>query len=75
MAARPVEHRQALASQGDLRPMAGNREAIDDLKGIRAGRAAFYSRAEFRLDTSTAPLAPSFEALRKIVRKALKLPG
>ena len=58
---------------GDLRPMAGNREAMDDLKGILAGRAAFYSKAEFRLDTSAAPLQPTFEALRVLSRKALGL--
>jgi XRE family aerobic/anaerobic benzoate catabolism transcriptional regulator len=39
-----------------------------------AGRAAFYSRAEFHLNTSTQALRPTFEALRKIVRDALQLP-
>jgi XRE family aerobic/anaerobic benzoate catabolism transcriptional regulator len=34
--------------------MAASREAMEDLKGILAGRAAFYSKAEFRLDTSAA---------------------
>ena len=61
--------------QGDLRPMAASREAMEDLKGILAGRAAFYSKAEFHLDTSAQPLEPSFAALRTIVRTALALPG
>ena len=43
-------------AQGDLRPMAASKEAMEDLKGILAGRAAFYSKAEFRLDTSAQPL-------------------
>jgi len=71
----PEDHMKRVAAQGDMRPMAGNREAMDDLKGILAGRAAFYSKAEFRLDTSAAPLEPTFIALRRLVRDALGLPG
>ena len=70
----PQDHMQRVTAQGDLRPMAGNREAMDDLKGILAGRAAFYSKAEFRLDTSAAALEPTFVALREMVRRALDLP-
>jgi XRE family aerobic/anaerobic benzoate catabolism transcriptional regulator len=60
-------------AQGDLRPIAASAEAMDDLRRILAGRAAFYSKAEFRLDTSAKPLQPTFEALRKLVREALAL--
>ncbi len=67
----PEDHMQRVAAQGDLRPMAGNREAMADLKGILAGRAAYYSKAELRLDTSAAPLQPTFAALRAMVRAAL----
>ncbi len=69
----PEDHMKRVAAQGDLRPMAGNREAMDDLKGILAGRAAFYSKAEFRLDTSAVPLQPTFVALRTLARGALGL--
>jgi XRE family aerobic/anaerobic benzoate catabolism transcriptional regulator len=51
--------------------MAGNREAMEDLKGILAGRAAFYSKADLSLDTSKAPLDATFSALRAIVRDAI----
>jgi XRE family transcriptional regulator, aerobic/anaerobic benzoate catabolism transcriptional regulator len=71
----PQDHMKRVAAQGDLRPMAGNREAMEDLKGILAGRAAFYSKAEFRLDTSAAPLQATFAALRNLVRGALKISG
>ncbi len=71
--ANPEDHMRRVAAQGDLRPMAGNHEAMDDLKGILAGRAAFYSKAEFRLDTSAQGLEPSFAQLRRIVRDALQL--
>ena len=71
--ASPEDHMKRVAAQGDLRPMAGNKEAMADLKGILAGRAAFYSKAEFQLDTSAAPLEPTFSALRILVRTALDL--
>ena len=70
----PEDHMKRVTAQGDLRPMAASREAMEDLKGILAGRAAFYSKAEFRLDTSAQPLAQTFEALRVLARTALKLP-
>ncbi|WP_326541069.1 helix-turn-helix transcriptional regulator [Pseudorhodoferax sp.] len=73
--ATPADHMKRVIAQGDMRPMADSKEAMDDLKGILAGRAAFYSKAEFTLDTSSQPLAPTFEALRRIVREALQLPA
>jgi XRE family aerobic/anaerobic benzoate catabolism transcriptional regulator len=71
--AEPEDHMKRVAAQGDMRPMAGNKEAMEDLKMILAGRAAFYSKAEFRLDTSAQPLEPSFLKLREIARQALGL--
>ncbi|MBI5256451.1 MAG: helix-turn-helix transcriptional regulator [Burkholderiales bacterium] len=70
----PEDHMKRVAAQGDLRPMAASKEAMEDLKGILAGRAAFYSKAEFHLNTSAQPLEPTFSALRELVRKALRLP-
>jgi XRE family transcriptional regulator, aerobic/anaerobic benzoate catabolism transcriptional regulator len=71
----PEDHMKRVTAQGDLRPMAASKEAMDDLKGILAGRAAFYSKAEFRLDTSAQPLEASFAALRSLVRGALSIQG
>ena len=71
----PEHHMQRVAAQGDLRPMAASREAMEDLKRILAGRAAFYSKAEFTLNTSAQALEPSFAALRGMVRGALQLPA
>ena len=62
------DHLQRVAAQGDMRPMAASREALEDLKGILAGRAAFYSKADYRLNTSTQPLAETFERLRVIAQ-------
>ncbi len=71
----PEDHMRRVAAQGDMRPMAGNKEALNDLKSILAGRAAFYSKAEYRLDTSAAPMESTFLALRRMVREALGVPG
>ena len=70
----PEDHMARVMAQGDLRPIAASREAMEDLKGILAGRAAFYSKAQYRLDTSAQALGPTFVALRQLVRAALQLP-
>jgi XRE family transcriptional regulator, aerobic/anaerobic benzoate catabolism transcriptional regulator len=69
--AEPEDHMRRVAAQGDMRPMAASKEAMQDLKGILAGRAGFYSKAEFALDTSAQPLEATFDALRRLVRNAL----
>lgn len=70
----PEDHMKRVTAQGDLRPMAASKEAMEDLKGILHGRAAFYSKAQYKLDTSAQPLGPTFDALRDMVRKVLQLP-
>ena len=70
----PEDHMTRVAAQGDMRPIAASKEAMADLKGILEGRAAFYAKAEFRLNTSAQALDLTFEALRKLVRDALGLP-
>ena len=71
----PEDHMSRVLAQGDTRPMAASKEAMEDLKGILAGRAAFYSKAQLALDTSAQPLAPTFALLRSQVRDLLKLPA
>jgi XRE family aerobic/anaerobic benzoate catabolism transcriptional regulator len=70
----PEDHMKRVTAQGDLRPMAASREAMADLKGILAGRAAFYSKAQLRLNTSAQPLEATFMQLRGIARQLLQLP-
>jgi XRE family aerobic/anaerobic benzoate catabolism transcriptional regulator len=72
--AAPEDHMARVAAQGDLRPMAASREAMDDLRQILAGRAAFYSKADVTVDTSAAPLDDTFQLLRQQVRAALRMP-
>jgi XRE family aerobic/anaerobic benzoate catabolism transcriptional regulator len=58
-------------AQGDLRPMAGNREAMADLRRILDGRAALYSRADLQIDTSGRTLEQAFTLLREGLREAI----
>lgn len=69
----PEDHMGRVRAQGDLRPMAASREAMQDLCNILAGRAAFYSKADLTLDTSRQPLAETFGLLRASVRDFLKM--
>ncbi len=59
--------------QGDLRPMAGNAEAMEDLRRILQGREAFYAKADLTVDTSRQPQAETFRLLRAGVRSRLAM--
>ena len=72
--AEPMQHMSRVAAQGDVRPMAGNSEAMQDLERILQGRAAFYSKADLSFDTSPYTVDAAFQALRATVRRALALP-
>jgi XRE family aerobic/anaerobic benzoate catabolism transcriptional regulator len=71
--ASPEDHMRRVQEQGDMRPMAASKEAMEDLKSILDGRAAFYSKAEYMINTSTQPLSDTFYALRNLMRGVLKL--
>ncbi|MEO7403861.1 MAG: helix-turn-helix transcriptional regulator [Burkholderiales bacterium] len=70
--AAPEDHMKRVIAQGDLRPMAASREAMEDLKAILAGRAAFYSKADYTIDTSAQGSEPTFVALRGLVRESCR---
>jgi len=70
----PADHMGRVAAQGDLRPMAASREAMEDLKRILEGRSAFYSKADVAINTSGRSEDRAFEALRSAVRQHLSLP-
>jgi XRE family transcriptional regulator, aerobic/anaerobic benzoate catabolism transcriptional regulator len=50
--AAPEEHMARVRQQGDLRPMANERAAMDDLRTILSTREPFYARADAAVDTS-----------------------
>jgi XRE family aerobic/anaerobic benzoate catabolism transcriptional regulator len=69
-----ADHMGRVAAQGDMRPMAGSREAMEDLKRILEGRSAFYSKADMAINTSGRSEDQAFAALRTSVRQHLTLP-
>ena len=69
--AAPEEHMGRVVAQGDMRPMAASKEAMDDLKRILDGRAAFYSKADITIDTSGQTPDQSLQALQAGVRKVM----
>ena len=71
--AEPEDHMQRVIAQGDMRPMASSKEAMDDLKQILKGRTAFYSKADVTIETSAQSIEPTFELLRTQVRRILAL--
>jgi XRE family aerobic/anaerobic benzoate catabolism transcriptional regulator len=65
--AEPEEHMARVIAQGDTRPMAGNDQAMEDLRRILDGRAVFYRQADVTVDTAGKTPEQSFSALRKAV--------
>ena len=73
--ASPREHMDRVLAQGDLRPMAGNREAMEDLKTILASRTPFYAKADLAFDTSGEPIEASLERLRAEIEQVTATPA
>jgi XRE family transcriptional regulator, aerobic/anaerobic benzoate catabolism transcriptional regulator len=48
----PEEHMERVLAQGDLRPMAGSQQAMDDLRRILDERSELYGRADAVLETT-----------------------
>jgi len=65
--ASPDEHMVRVVAQGDLRPMQGNAEAMDDLKRILDAREPLYRKADVTLDTSGEDPRQSLSKLRQAV--------
>ncbi|MEP7329955.1 MAG: helix-turn-helix transcriptional regulator [Betaproteobacteria bacterium] len=66
--ATPEEHMARVVAQGDMRPMAGNAEAMADLKRILTGREAFYAKADMTFDTHGQLLPDAHAELAAAVR-------
>lgn len=71
--ATPEDHMARVMAQGDFRPMAGNNEAMADLKRILASREAFYSKADYVCSTSERSLVECAEELSAHIRQATEL--
>lgn len=61
----PESHMNRVMAQGDLRPMADNPQAMDDLRAIVESRRALYSQAHATIDTSTMTIDQAIAAVRQ----------
>jgi len=65
--AAPEEHMLRVIEQGDLRPMSGHSEAMQDLRDILASREPLYGKADVQLDTSGKSIEQSLSALERLI--------
>lgn len=65
--AAPEEHMARVVAQGDTRPMAGNAQAMEDLRRILDGRGMLYGQADATVDTAAQTVEQSLRALKKAV--------
>lgn len=65
----PEDHMRRVVAQGDFRPMSGSKEAMEDLRRILEGRAAFYAKSDMTYNTSGHALDETFTGLRSAVRQ------
>lgn len=66
--ATPEEHMERVRAQGDLRPMKGKPEAMEQLRALLKARETLYEKAEAELDTSGKAVEASSEELERLVR-------
>jgi XRE family aerobic/anaerobic benzoate catabolism transcriptional regulator len=64
----PDEHMSRVIAQGDTRPMAGNAQAMDDLRRILDSRSMLYSQADATVDTAGRTPKQSLRDLKRAIR-------
>jgi XRE family aerobic/anaerobic benzoate catabolism transcriptional regulator len=62
------EHMARVMAQGDFRPMAGNDEAMEDLRRILEAREPLYRKADSVIDTSGETPEESLKKLKELVK-------
>jgi XRE family aerobic/anaerobic benzoate catabolism transcriptional regulator len=60
---KPGDHMSRVVEQGDLRPMADNMRAMDDLVSILTSREPLYAKADLTLDTTDKTAEQSLQDL------------
>ena len=66
----PEEHMRRVVEQGDLRPMANNDRAMDDLVSILTSREPLYAKADLILDTAGKPSEQSLQELLALLDRS-----
>ena len=70
--AQPEEHMSRVVAQGDFRPMAANKQAMEDLRRILEAREPLYRKADLVLDTSGTSVEESFAKLKAALQANLQ---
>jgi len=70
--AQPGEHMSRVMAQGDFRPMAANKQAMEDLRRILEAREPLYWKADLLLDTSGTSVEESFAKLKAALQQNLQ---
>lgn len=65
--AAPTEHMSRVIAQGDMRPMKGHAQAMEDLKSLLTSREPLYARADVTVSTSGQTVEKSLTALRRAI--------
>jgi XRE family transcriptional regulator, aerobic/anaerobic benzoate catabolism transcriptional regulator len=68
--ASPAEHMERVLAQGDTRPMADNKEAMQDLQHILDGRDALYRKADAIVNTSGRTVEDCLAELVSVCQRA-----
>ena len=66
--ATPKEHMERVIKQGDLRPMASNPKAMDDLNNILKERKNLYSQADVILNTRDKDPDTSYKDFKYLIK-------
>src|SRR5258707_5903442 len=72
--ASPAEHMRRVMEQGDFRPMAHNRDAMNDLVAILDARAADYGRSHASVNTSGKSVAACVKELAVVAERLFEQP-
>jgi len=66
--ATPEDHMQRVIAQGDMRPMADNRESMSDLRRILEVREPLYRKADLVIHTSEFSVEDSLQSINDALR-------
>jgi XRE family transcriptional regulator, aerobic/anaerobic benzoate catabolism transcriptional regulator len=67
LSATPADHMQRVIDQGDMRPIKGRTNAMQELESILKARGKLYALADVEINTSAADQVATLELLRQAV--------
>ena len=68
LTASPDDHMKRVLAQGDTRPVIGQGQAMQKLRGLLASREKLYAMSDYKLDTSHKPLEKTAAQLIKLIQ-------